>query len=358
MPPSSNQRLLSDFVIDRNNHWNLIRFVLATFVLISHSVALTTGRPQDEPLRSVLGISLGRIAVDLFFVASGFLVTASLAKSGDIRGFVISRALRIYPALIASTLFSVFVVGLALTELGAAEYLATTQTYKYIAYCCTALFGVQYELPGLFHNNPFPNAVNGSLWTLPFELKMYALLALVWAASAAIGKRLDKNLFPIFSLLASIFFFSTFLFLPESDHRNTVARLGYFFFAGASIQLFKHHIPTRALLPGVAFLLLVASYWTGSSFQVIYALAAPYLILWLAYIPKGGALYFNKLGDYSFGMYLYAFPIQQSVAEVLKPSDSVVAALISFILTFSISCVSWHLLEEKCLRLKEKLVRR
>lgn len=108
--------LISNYTNTRDNNYNLIRFLAAVLVLFTHSFALTYGSGNAEPLRYSLGITWGTIAVDVFFVTSGFLIAGSFFKRGNLIAFGWARILRIYPALFVALLFCVFVVGLAFTS--------------------------------------------------------------------------------------------------------------------------------------------------------------------------------------------------------------------------------------------------
>ena len=102
---------LSQFAQGRDNNYNFIRFMAAVAVLVTHSFVLATGRPNTEPLRARLGLTLGSVAVDIFFITSGFLVTASLLNRRSIIDFAWARLLRIFPALLIMLLLTVFVLG-------------------------------------------------------------------------------------------------------------------------------------------------------------------------------------------------------------------------------------------------------
>lgn len=170
---------LSELIGDRDNNLNLVRITAALAVLVTHSFALTLG-PNAEPLRQHLGTTLGTMAVDVFFVASGFLVTFSLAKRQSVLEFVLARALRILPALFVMLLLSVAVLGPAFTALPLADYFADRRVATYLIKGATLVTGIEFELPGVFLRNPYPAVVNGSLWTLPWEVAMYGLLLLAW----------------------------------------------------------------------------------------------------------------------------------------------------------------------------------
>lgn len=129
-------------------------------MLFSHSFALALGSGNFEPLRSTIGMTWGDIAVDIFFVTSGFLITSSYLSRNNIIEFAWARVLRIYPALIAAILFCTFVVGLWFTENSLSEYFSNQQTLKYFIKNSTLFFGVEYRLPGVFLDVPYKEAVN------------------------------------------------------------------------------------------------------------------------------------------------------------------------------------------------------
>ena len=161
----------------RDNNFNLIRFISALAVILSHSYPLSLGKSAFEPFEEIIGISLGEMAVHVFFVTSGFLVTGSLIRNNNIFDFFLSRILRIFPALIVSALFVIILCGVAETKLTLIEYFYNPQTLSYfITNSLLIIKSVVYFLPSVFIDNPYPSVVNGSLWSLPWELRMYIIL--------------------------------------------------------------------------------------------------------------------------------------------------------------------------------------
>jgi len=115
--------VLSKYTNNRDNNFNLIRFLAASLVLYSHSFSLAIGTVYAEPFKISLGLTLGTIAVDIFFITSGFLIASSFFEKNNIIAFVWARILRIYPALIIALIFCVFMVGLFFTTNMTSEYL-------------------------------------------------------------------------------------------------------------------------------------------------------------------------------------------------------------------------------------------
>jgi len=171
---------IAELAQDRNNNFNLIRFLAATAVLFAHSYALS-GHPMEEPLLrwSNGATHFGTLGVTLFFIISGFLVSKSFTERRTLAAFSVARALRIYPALIAATLFSAALAG-ALSTTAWRDFLIDSQTHRFVV-ANSIGWHARYYLPGAFADNPFPRAVNGSLWTIPVELRMYVGCAIVGA---------------------------------------------------------------------------------------------------------------------------------------------------------------------------------
>jgi peptidoglycan/LPS O-acetylase OafA/YrhL len=348
------KKKLSDYTSSRDNNFNLIRFIAATLVLISHSFALTLGSVEFEPLKASLNTTWGLIAVDVFFVSSGFLIANSYQSSRSLLAFVWARFLRIYPALFVAILITTFMIGLYATKLSSAQFIAHPQTAKYIAKNTTLIFGVEHTLPGVFMDLPFRGAVNGSLWTLPYEIKMYALLCVAFGAVALLNKAHAainiKNATLFISITATTaHLLNTF----EPTVPDKPIRLFTMFFAGVTFYAWKDKIAIDKEWATAAAAALILSTLDINAFQVMYALLLPYLIFSLAYIPAGGVRKFNSLGDYSYGIYIYAFPVQQTVASLNPGINPLNMMALSFPVTLILAIASWHIIEKRYLEKKK-----
>ncbi|WP_051048932.1 acyltransferase [Ideonella sp. B508-1] len=350
---------LTDLIQGRDNNFNLIRIAAAYAVLVTHSFALALGTGDAEPLRQTLGMTLGSIAVDVFFLTSGFLVTASLLTKQDSLEFTVARVLRIFPGLLVMLLFSVFVIGLSFTTLSWRDYLTNAQTYKYFAKCLTLVRGVAFELPGVFHGNPYDNSINGSLWTLPNEVAMYLILVSAWVALSVI-QRHRAGALQLLLVLSALFSGAQVLASHYGLLNETTPfpRLFFMFFSGAAFFVLRTRIQLSRPVFLVALALLIMTALQGRFFFPIYLLCLPYLLFYLAYVPSGWIRKYNRMGDYSYGIYIYAFPIQQSVAALI-PHISVPGMMaVSTIVTLSLAAVSWHGVEQPALGLKHTVVAR
>ncbi len=342
----------------RDNNFNLIRFLAATLVLYSHSFPLS-GTP-GEPLERVAGFSLGHLGVDVFFVISGFLVTGSLLSKSRLRSFLRARALRIYPALTANAVGCAFLIGPLMTRLGRGAYFGGIEPWRYAAQNATAWpWGVQYTLPGVFERLPVHAVVNGSLWSLPWELTMYAMLSVLGAIAFMRPALLDRR--RLTWALVAIAACATLGYAVnetfELSHAFAVVqglRLTALFFVGAAAYVFRERVPLALPPVLVACVLLALGSVFGRGLMVLYVLTLPYVVFYLAYVPGGLVRRYNALGDYSYGYYLWAFPVQQCVMTFRPGSSQLALSAIAGILTLVLAIASWHLLESPMLALKDR----
>ena len=347
---------LSDYSEGRDNNFNLIRILAAYAVFITHSYALSVGSGSAEPAIKNIDLSLGMVAVDIFFITSGFLVTASLLNRDSIIDFIWARVLRIYPALIVMLFLTTFGLGVFFTTLPWSSYISDSQVYKYLLKCSSLIGGVSFNLPGVFEPNPYKNAVNGSLWSMPWEVRMYAFLALFGLVIGVLCKDRIKKLkilkiIIIFSVIMAAIFLSYYHFIASG--KSCYLKLYVLFFSGALYYILKNKIElSRKIFISIIFIFVISTI-NKHTFYFLYILTLPYILFYIAYIPSGFIRKYNKLDDYSYGVYIYAFPIQQSFAALI-PGISVLQLIIfSTISTFIMAYLSWHIIEKHALRLKK-----
>ena len=349
---NSPTRYLGDYVAGHDNNFKLLRFIAALLVLVTHSFALSTGQGNSEPLRSTLGITLGSIAVDIFFVTSGFLVTGSLLHRQSLRGFLTARALRIVPALWVSLVLTVLILGAAFTTLSAPAFFAESQTWKFLARNGFLLRGLVWELPATFLNNPAKGTINGSLWSLPAEVQMYLLLAAMWLSAGWL--RIDKVKWVSRACVAlSALGVGLSLAFYRDGAQGNLVYLGAMFFSGAALQVLRERIVVSCLgVVAACIALVLAAILDRAMFGVLYRVLLPYLVLYLALVPAGKIRRFNVVGDYSYGLYIYAFPVQQALASLWHGIDPYAMMGTSFIITMVFAVSSWHVVEKRALALK------
>ncbi len=354
-------KTLDDYFNGRDNNFNLVRFLAATAVIYAHSYPITLGRQHHDPFHALLGEGIGATAVHIFFILSGFLVTRSLLHRPSVGEFTWARFLRIYPGLFAACAFCALVVGPLFTVLPKAEYLTRPEPYEFIAINGFSLAGnLRYSLPGVFGDLPYAHGINGSLWTLPWELRMYVSLTLL--GMLGIAKR--PRWFSVLALIGIVAFLVNEHFLfSSSDFVRKTLRFTTFFYGGGMLFVERKRIPFH---PAVAWGLIAAVvvargfFGLGGIFGILFPLSLIYLVLYVSLVPGGWIRGFNRIGDYSYGIYVYAFPVQQMVAHFFPGLGVYGAAGASFLGTLPLAVGSWYLIEKPMMSFKSRwpLIRR
>lgn len=348
-------KILGTYTDSRDNNFNLIRVIASLLVLFTHSFALVEGSSMAEPLKLSLGTTLGTIAVDIFFITSGFLIAGSFFNKNSILSFIWARILRIYPAIIVSMIFSVFVIGLIFTKYSIFEYLSNIDIYKFFFTNIILYFRIEYSLLDIFENNPIAYTINGSLWTLPFEIKMYIYLAIIGTILILFQKFIKKPIVKIsFFIIVLFALIQDMIYHFYFNKIDASVYLFYMFFVGSAFYIFRDYIYLSFKLFLIMLVILLFSSFDREVFFVIYTLFLPYMVFFLAYIPSGIIREFNKLGDYSYGIYIYAFPIQQSIVSIYPNISIVNMVIVSSFTTFILAILSWHLVEKRFLKMKIK----
>ncbi len=329
----------------RDNNFNLIRIVAALLVVLTHAFGLSANE-QYEPAKRLFGLSFGSWAVDVFFALSGFLICKSWLRQPSVRPFLMARARRIYPALWVCVALCVFGLGLAFTTLPWSSYLVHPETLKFVAENATLLpMGTSTSLPGVFAGK----AIDSPLWTLPYELKMYLLLLAIGWSGLLARKWVPRVLVG----LALAGFAWGALHGRHEDTLPEYCRFVFSFFAGVLLFMERDKIALRTSVAVALSLLLIASVFLLPIEWRLLLLTAvtPYLAVYLALVPEGRLRAYNRLGDYSYGVYIYGAPVQM---VLLATIGSTLGVLGNFVCTATITLVlaalSWHLLESRVLR--------
>ena len=326
--------------IERNN-FDPMRLLAALAVVFSHAFPITCGSDDCEPLHrfSKGQTTIGTIAVGIFFVISGFLITRSFELGGrNLPGalrFVRARVLRIFPALFVILLLLSFVLGPILSTFSIREYFSHSQVLSFFL-VNASLISFHDGLPGVFSHNPFPNSVDGSLWTLRYEVRCYALIFVL-----GISRLITSSVLAILFLAA----LGVFAFLGHESWFLTA-----FFLGGAF--LYVRPLPLDGRIAMVCIAVIILSLYVGG-FQMIAPIFGTYLVIWLALSDSVRLPRLAKYGDYSYGVYIYAFPVQQMVAQFMAASGVWYwNVLISGPISTILGVFSWILIERPALALK------
>jgi peptidoglycan/LPS O-acetylase OafA/YrhL len=329
----------------RDNNFNLLRIIAALLVVAAH--AFSTGGPSADPLQHLFDIGSGDLGVDIFFILSGFLVTKSFAGK-SLAQFAWARCMRIFPGLWISTVVTVLVAGLFFSDLPPQQFFVSRATLTYFAHNFTMLpgFGAQETLAHVFGRPEV--TVNVPLWTLPHELQMYMLLAAVGVTIGLLPRYVAPLAF--FGGLAVLLAKVGGIHLLAIDRGRFIA----FFFAGSLAYLVRERIVLAGWIAAMLAGVLIGTVLLTSSMlirQTALVLTLPYLVLWCGYIPRGFIRQWNRLGDYSYGIYIYGFPIQVVLTATGTVSSPVSSFAGTLLFVVPVAVMSWHLLEQHALRI-------
>jgi len=333
-------------MIHKSNGFDGLRLIAAALVIFGHAFPLT-----GYPAPGFLGNGMHSIGVKIFFVISGFLITTSWKSDPNLFRFWIKRLLRILPGLIAICIVTVFAIGPLLTALTLNEYFASPGIWYYF---WNVTFYPVYQLPGLFQGNVLPNAVNGSLWSLPVEVAMYC------GVPVLIGRyrRIARVLVPA---AATALFTSSIYYVhisPPEKHpifwgTSLISSLdvAFYFYAGATIAVSRWERYCHPLAAGGIFCaaawLVTKPIWA----EIALCLTLPPVIIGIGQM-RLAALRPLAGHDLSYGLYLYGFLCQQIVVCLGVPNSAALNAAISLPFAGILAFLSWRYVEMPALNLK------
>jgi peptidoglycan/LPS O-acetylase OafA/YrhL len=353
----------------KSNAFGFLRLTLAVLVVFSHSFRLG-GFGIDRLEAFTKGrYTIGLVSVAMFFVLSGFLICRSGLGSRSVPRFLWHRFLRIFPAywVCLAVCACVFAPLVAFTEFGTflgvfsaprnspqSFMLSNAGLFHLNGFSIRGLMSISPDsIAGLLTHNPFPRAINASLWTLPFEVSCY----LAVAGLAAIGV-LRRTRFIVLAIFAGLWCLYCFDYVnPDGFWRcfpyigmRPLVMLCLFFSAGCICFLYREKIAHSIALFVISLVALVVSLPVGV-FGLVAPIAMTYAFLWLAFTLPFAR--FDTKGDFSYGTYIYAFPVQQGLA-LLRIQDEGFGLYFtcSLLLTLVLGFLSYRLIEAPCLRWK------
>lgn len=344
---------LGDVMAPADNSFAVMRLLLASLVLVSHSYMYSAGSSAGEPLHAETGRSLGQYAVQVFFFLSGVMVAKSFATSRSLIDFAVARALRIFPALIVCVLLTALVLGPIVSTLTAVAYFGCPEVVSYITKTLSLSTGGA-PLPGVFEGNPMADKVNTSLWTLKYEAICYVLLALA-GLSGLFSEQKRWISLPLLVVFVALISLGT----PQNFERfSFVDNVRYFsvFFASGTLAFL---LRDRLVITGWLVLPLLALFWmtrgTGVA-DLASAISLGYVALWLATKTFGYMRDFSNRMDLSYGVYIFAGPIQQLMIERAPEVSPEIHALAALTIVLPLAVLSWLLIEHPALRQRRRFV--
>jgi peptidoglycan/LPS O-acetylase OafA/YrhL len=337
---------LENAIERKNNNFDFIRLIASLAVIFGHSFSIFLTNGYSEPFRQILVNNYsGSLAVYIFFFLSGIFITASFVNSKKLAHFVLMRVFRIWPALITCILITVFVIGPIFTTYTLHKYFFDIQTWRYLFKNCLML---RFEpgIPSVFPNNHFTESLNGSLWTLPMEITCY-IIVLIFGVMGVFKRRITVILGVVLLILVCDFLprLKGYLFINEETK---------FFFAGILAFTFKDYIIlNRKLAIGLIVAACFFYFVYFSLFEGVFYIALIYGMLILA---TSKTIRRVKLpGDYSYGIYIYGFLIQQITAHLFPNIKAYPSMLVTVPLSVIAGMISWHYIESPALKMGRTL---
>lgn len=319
----STQVKLSDVATSRVNNLNFMRFIAALMVIVSHCYSVVLSGDAGSYLLKLTGdrLSPGGVSVGVFFLFGGFLIARSCEHYPEPKKFFSARVLRLFPELLFVVILTTFVLGPILSTLSPAEYFTNPQTYKYLL---NGALIMVHQLPGVFTNNPSGDVVNAALWTLPVEFICYVLCFISYKLT-----KFDKKKFLLLSV--PVFALAAVYYVKFSPLQLSVVRAVLLFYLGVLIWVLRDHITISPAL-GLASVVLWFVMVLGAADNLAMLTVFPVACFCLAY---GMGNHFSKFGtkfELSYGIYLWAYPIQQALAQYFPVWHPYVNALIAALL--------------------------
>jgi peptidoglycan/LPS O-acetylase OafA/YrhL len=327
--------------------FDYLRFALAISVVVWHSVYISYGLDADVALRTSWPRPLIYAILPAFFGMGGFLVTASLQRN-SIPAFMALRLSRIFPALCCDVVFAAFILGPLVTSVSLADYFSD---HLFWTYLLNLVGYIHFHLPGVFLTNPSGSNVNAQLWTMPFEFISYGAIAALAVIGAIRRPTLLLGLVGAFTAYAVYKDITQLSFSDGPPGRYLVLACLW----GTVLYVWRDRIPHSFALLAVAVAATLAT-MSFASTLCLSALPVVYIAVWLG--TQNAPKVFPVNGtDYSYGLYVYGYPIQQTIA-LLLPDYRVwyVTAGLGVLFAFMAAYLSWHFVERPVLRRKDRIV--
>lgn len=329
-----------------DNRFTAVRGALAVAVLWSHCWPIATGR--SDPVFVLTGASVGGLAVDAFFVVSGFLVARSWLRDRDPAAYARRRLLRLVPALLVVCAISALAIGPFTTTLPPTEYFRSPGTW---AHLLAGVRGRALYCPGVFDGNPLRDLMNGSLWSIRYEVACYVVLPLL----AATGRR------GLAAAVALAIATAPRVALPWFDPSWLAHHLLACFAFGALCWVARDAVPIGPAAVAAAAAGLVVAARAGL-LESLFPVLGGYLVLAAAVGRRAegsgqdrprqsdAAARESRRADLSYGLYLWAFPLQQVVVQAAGGRmDPWLLFAIALPATAAVALASWRFVEAPAL---------
>lgn len=348
---------LREYIEDpARNNFNFIRLIASLLVLLTHCFVFYPSRRDPVSVLSNNLFTGAWLGVCSFFFLSGLLVTQSIRQGSSIKKFAVRRFLRIYPPAWLVIFLCAFVLGPLLTTWKLSFYLQNADFHHFLLNIF--LVRIQYTLPGVWEHSPAGPGLTSSFWSLCLEVKLYALLAFVYALKIP-GRRVLG-----IWLLFAIFLFDLF-FLNQT--KAIFSRIGLSAGNPLDYTLIAPLFGIGVLCNVCQDQIIITKNWLGailvlSGIFFYYSLLVPATFILIPivilYIGTKGVKWIKKItpkADLSYGIYLFGVPVGKGVFIYFHPENAWIYFLMSAAAITLFAVLSWYGLERKLRALKVRL---
>jgi peptidoglycan/LPS O-acetylase OafA/YrhL len=336
---------------DRGNSLGFLRLLFASLVIVSHTTELLRGDRSSEPLAMIFGtLSLGDLAVNGFFVISGYLITKSYLGTTRVRDYLVKRIARILPGFVVAWL----VVAMIVAPLAGGQEGVSILGQAGWSFLLQAPYSSQ-AFSGTYHNS-----LNAPLWTIPWEFACY-LLVVALSCARIVTKPIVLGAAAIVLLIVP----HLLLRLPLPIDLGSIypillngGRLVGMFLAGATFMLIADDriYSTKGAIAAVTVLVACLPFASLASIGV--AIGGTYLIFFVGFRSRSTLLRtINARNDISYGVYLYAWPIEKLLIMYLGFTSMIVLGAVTLILAFAAGYLSWVYVEKPAVGIARRLIR-
>ena len=325
----------------RNNNLNLTRLILSSMVILGHSYALAPSDGGKDIILQLTGFTYsGALAVKMFFFISGLLVCNSIISNPNPVSYIISRFFRIIPALLVMLLITCFLVGPIVTSFSFFDYLLNNQVLTYLSVNLNLFSPAYYNLPGVFANNFYQNSVNGSLWTLSYEVEMYTYLLAFSMLGLLKYRRFASAIFIFIIALPTLnlpWYHEIYSSNPE------IYYLPMSFSFGCMFALWREEIQINIKF-FIGLLLMTTLMKQYTIYTTLFYFCCFYFSLLIS-DSRNIKIPALKL-DISYGVYIYGFLVQQLINHIFPDEGFLFNTIVSLSICYPIAYLSYIYIEK------------